>query len=269
MTGLDGRVALVTGAGSGLGAAIAERLAQDGATVVVNDLNADAAEATAARLSAQAPATAAAFDVADPAAATTAIDAIATHHGRIDILVNNAGIAPDRPEIRARGMANMAIRMGGGQPDPLEATSTLTDAEWDRMIRVHLYGTFHCTRAALRHMEPARAGAIVNMASIAGIHGLASAPDYSAAKGGIIAFTKAVAGEVAPLGIRVNAVAPAFIDTPLLADFDDTMKTFLTLRTPLGRLGRPEEVAAVVRFLVGDESSYCAGEVHTVTGGFA
>ena len=313
MLGLTGRVALVTGAGSGLGAAIAARLAQDGATVVVNDVDAAAAETTATQLAgaaagaqpvategtaagaqavdtegtapaaraggatgaaatpAQPPAaaTTAVFDVSDSAATTAAIDEIVATHGRIDILVNNAGIAPDRPDIRARGMANMAARMTGAAPDPLAATSTLTDAEWDRMLKVHLYGTFHCTRAALRHMEPARAGAIVNMASIAGLQGIPSAPDYSAAKGGIISFTKAVAGEVAPLGIRVNAVAPAFIDTPLLADFDDTMKAFLTLRTPLGRLGQPEEVAAVVAFLVSDEASYCAGEVHTVTGGFA
>jgi NAD(P)-dependent dehydrogenase (short-subunit alcohol dehydrogenase family) len=250
-----------------LGAAIAQRLADDGAVVVVNDVSAEAAERMAGELGGKA--SAAVFDVADPAAVNEAIDGMVARLGRIDVLVNNAGIAPTRPEVRERGMANLAARMAGGEAAPLEATSTLPDADWDRMIRVHLYGTFHCTRAALRHMEPQRSGAIVNMASIAGLTGIPSAPDYSAAKGGIIAFTKSVAGEVAPLGIRVNAVAPAYIDTPLLADFDEVIRGFLTFRTPLGRLGRPEEVAAIVRFLAGDEAGYCVGEVHTVTGGFA
>jgi 3-oxoacyl-[acyl-carrier protein] reductase len=263
---MEGKIAVVTGAGSGLGEAIAKRLAADGAVVVVADINADAARRVADEIGGKAGATA--FDVADPAAATSAIDAVAAEHGRIDVLVNNAGIAPDRPEIRERGLANMAVRMGGGAPEPLEATSSLTDDEWDRMLRVHLYGTFHCTRAALRHMEQQRSGAIVNMASIAGIAGLASAPDYSAAKGGIIAFTKAVAAEVAPVGIRVNAVAPAFIDTPLLDPFDETLKAMLTLRTPLGRLGRADEVAALVAFLASDAASYSAGEIVTITGGF-
>jgi 3-oxoacyl-[acyl-carrier protein] reductase len=262
---MNGKIALVTGGGSGLGAAICARLAQDGAVVIVNDVNTDAAERTAKALHA----TTAIFDVSDARAVDRAIDAIADQHGGLDILVNNAGIAPDRPEVRQRGMANMASRMGGGPVEPTHATSSLTDEDWDRMIRVHLYGTFHCTRAALRHMEPARAGAIVNMASIAGISGLPGAPDYSAAKGGIIAFTKSVAGEVAGLGIRVNAVAPAFIDTPLLDPFDETTKAMLAFRTPLGRLGRAEEVAAAVRFLAGDEAGYSVGEVVTVTGGFA
>lgn len=263
---MDGKIAVVTGGGSGLGEAIAKRLAADGAVVAVADINGDAARRVADEIGGKAQPVA--FDVADAAAAAEAIDAVAAEHGRLDILVNNAGIAPDRPEIRERGMANMAARMGGAEPVPLEATSTLTDAEWDRMIRVHLYGAFNCTRAALRHMERQRSGAIVNMASIAGLAGLASAPDYSAAKGGIIAFTKAVAGEVAPIGIRVNAVAPAFIDTPLLDPFDATLKAMLTLRTPLGRLGTAEEVAAVVAFLASDQAGYSVGEVVTVTGGF-
>ena len=263
---MEGKVALVTGGGSGLGEAIAKRLAADGAVVVVNDLDASAAQRVADEIGGKASARP--FDVADPAAAGAAIDAVVGEHGHIDVLVNNAGIAPSRPEIRERGMNNMAARMAGGAVVPLEATSTLSDADWDRMIRVHLYGTFHCTRAALRHMERQRSGAIVNMASIAGLAGLPSAPDYSAAKGGIVAFTKSVAGEVAPVGIRVNAVAPAFIDTPLLDDFDATMRTMLTLRTPLGRMGEAEEVAALVCFLASDAASYSVGEVVTITGGF-
>jgi len=267
---MDGKVAVVTGGGSGLGAAISERLARDGATVVVADVDGQAAELVAGGLGELGGGVGVSvFDVADSAAATAAIDEVVAEHGRIDVLVNNAGIAPTRVEVRDRAVANMAARMAGGEVVPIEATSTLTDAEWDRMLKVHLYGTFHCTRAALRHMEPRRSGSIVNMASIAGLTGIPTAPEYSAAKGGIVMFTKAVAAEVAPLGIRVNAVAPAYIDTPLLSDFDDMVRAMLTMRTPLGRLGRAEEVANLVAFLAGDEASYSVGEVVTITGGFA
>ena len=264
---MHGRVALVTGAGSGLGAAIAGRLARDRARVVVNDIVEGPAKETAGRLDGGA-AGIAVFDVADSGAVTSAIDAVVAEHGGIDILVNNAGISPMREAVREKGLANMAARMAGEPMVPTEATSTLTDEEWDRMLRVHLYGTFFCSRAALRHMEPARSGAIVNIASIAGLQGIPSAPHYSAAKGGIVAFTRSVGGEVANLGIRVNAVAPAYIDTPLLGDMDEMMKQLITFRTPAGRLGRAEEVAEMVRFLAGDEASYCHGEVLSITGGY-
>ena len=267
---------LVTGAGSGLGAAIAGRLAADGARVIVNDVDAAAAESTASRWGGEVEA----FDVADHEAVDAAVDAMVERHGRLDVLVNNAGIAPDRPDVGERSMASLTARMSGQAPEPVRACSTLTDAQWDRMIRVHLYGTFHCTRAALRHMERAEAlasgpagasrrGTIVNIASIAGTLGLASAPDYSAAKGGIIAFTKSVAAEVAPIGIRVNAVAPAFVDTPLLDFMDDATRQLLTLRSGAGRLGHPDEVAAAVRYLAGEESGYCFGEVLVLSGALA
>jgi NAD(P)-dependent dehydrogenase (short-subunit alcohol dehydrogenase family) len=261
---LDQEVALVTGAGSGLGAAIASRLAADGALVIVNDIDPKAAAGTAEAVGGHALP----FDVADRAAVDGSVAALLREHGRLDILVNNAGIAPSRPDVRQRSVEAMAARMAGEAVPPVSATSTLSDEAWDRMIRIHLYGTFHCTRAALRHMEGQRSGRIINMASVAGIQGLSTAADYSAAKGAIIAFTKSVGAEVAPIGIRVNAVAPAFIDTPLLDDFDETMKGFLVLRTPAGRLGRAEEVAEAVRYLAGPESSYCVGEILTVTGGY-
>ena len=262
---MDGKVVLVTGAGSGLGAAIAARLAADGAEVVVNDL----AEEPAAEVAERVGGRASVFDVSDSAAVDAAVDAVVGELGRIDVVVNNAGIAPNRPEVRERGMTNLAARLEGRELVPTQATSTLSDEGFDRMLRVHLYGTFFCTRAALRHMEPARSGAIVNVASIAGLRGIPSGPDYSAAKGGIVAFTRSVGAEVAHLGIRVNAVAPAYIDTPLLVDVDPVMRSYLEARTAAGRLGRPEEVAEMVRFLAGDEASFCCGEVLTVTGGFA
>jgi 3-oxoacyl-[acyl-carrier protein] reductase len=261
---MNGRIALVTGAGSGLGAAIARRLAADGAHLIVNDLNADAAAKVAADVGGEA----APFDVTDSSAFTAAVDGAVTRHGRIDVLVNNAGIVHDRPDVRARSMENVAARMEGKPVEPTGATTGLTDEQWDRMIKTHLYGTFYGTRAALRHMEPARSGSIVNIASIYGIVGSPGTSDYSAAKGAIVLFTKSVGREVAPLGIRVNAVAPGFIDTPLLAPMAD-MRAMLEMQIPSGRLGQAEEVANLVRFLAGDEASYCFGDVLALTGGYS
>ena len=262
---MEGRVALVTGAGSGLGAAIAARLAADGAVVVVNDVDPAAAERTAKEVGGDV----AVFDVADSAAVDAAVDGAVERHGRLDVLVNNAGIAPNRPELYQRGMAIQLARMGGEPPEPLRSTVELSDEAFDRMVKVHLYGTFFCTRAALRHMERARSGSIVNMASVLGLLGSGGGPDYAAAKGGIIALTKSTAAEVGPIGIRVNAVAPGFIDTPLLELMDDTMRSMIALRASSGRLGRAEEVAEAVRFLAGDEGSYAFGEILTLTGGFS
>jgi 3-oxoacyl-[acyl-carrier protein] reductase len=136
------------------------------------------------------------------------------------------------------------------------------------MIRVHLYGTFHGTRAALRHMTPRRTGSIVNISSILGLRPAPGAPHYSAAKAGIIALTKSTAQEVAPFGVRVNAVCPGWVDTPLLAPFDEITRAAIVMQTPVGRMARPEELAEVVRFLAGPESSYCVGEVFPVSGGW-
>lgn len=262
---MNGRIVVVTGAGSGLGAAIARRMASDGAHVVANDLNPEAA----AKIAADVGGEALSFDVADSGAFDAAVDDVVARHGRLDVLVNNAGIVNHRPEITERNLANLTARMSGQPVEPLASVSTMTDEAWDRMIKVHLYGTFHGTRAALRHMEPARSGAIVNIASIYGLQGSAGTADYAAAKGGIVLFTKSVGLEVAQLGIRVNAVAPGFIDTPLLSPFDAGQKEMIKMRIASGRLGQAEEVANLVRFLAGDEASYCFGDVLTLTGGFA
>jgi 3-oxoacyl-[acyl-carrier protein] reductase len=261
---MDGKVALVTGAGSGLGAAIARRLATDGAYVVVNDLT----EASAAPIAKEIKSEVAVFDVTDAAAFDRAVDRIVAEHGSLDVMVNNAGILNDRPDTRERSMAEMLSRMGGAPPQPVRVLSTLTDAEFDRMIKVHVYGTFHGMRAALRHMEDARSGHIVNLASIYGLRGSPGTPEYAAAKHAIVGLTRSTAQEVAPLGIHVNAVAPGFIDTPLLAPVAGPALDFLTTQIPAGRLGQAEEVAEIVRFLAGPESSYCYGEVLTLTGGY-
>jgi 3-oxoacyl-[acyl-carrier protein] reductase len=136
------------------------------------------------------------------------------------------------------------------------------------MIKIHLYGTFYGTRAALRHMTPQRFGSIVNISSIMGLRPAAGAPHYSAAKAGIIAFTKSTAQEVAPFGVRVNAVCPGWVDTPLLDAFDEMTRMGIRMQTPIGRLAQADELAQVVRFLAGPESSYCIGDVFPVSGGW-
>ncbi len=267
-SGLTGRVALITGAGSGLGAAFARRLATDGATIVVNDVNADAAAAVAAEVGG----VAAPFDVTDSGALDAAVDDVVAKLGRLDIVVNNAGIAPTHDSARFEAaMANQMLRMEGriSEMAPLDITASMSDDEWDRMLRTHVYGVFYGCRAALRHMQPARSGVIVNVASVLGQLPSAAAPHYSAAKAAIIAFTKSVSGEVAHLGIRVNAICPGYVDTPLLAHLDDTMRMAVTMRIASGRMGRAGELAELVRFLTGDESSYCNGDILSMSGGYA
>ena len=264
---LAGTVAIITGAGSGLGAASARRLAADGAHVVVNDLHEGAAKEVAAEVGGEV----AVFDVCDAAAFTAAVDDVVARHGRLDVLVNNAGIAPPPdPERVQLSIANQMARMEGrpGDMQPTRAFSSLTDEAWDRMIRVHQYGTFYGMRAALRHMEQARSGAIVNLSSVLGLYPSAGAPHYSAAKAAIIALTKSAAAEVAPFGVRVNAICPGFIDTPLLGDLDPAMKAMIGLRIGMGRMGRAEDIAEIVRFLAGPESAYCTGDVFPASGGY-
>ena len=265
---LSGQVAFITGAGSGLGAAFARRLAADGATIVVNDMNAEAAASMAIELGGDT----AVFDVIDSVAFDTEVDKAVERHGRLDIVINNAGIAPPPDSSRVEQMMlNQMARMEDRIDDlvPPDSTVDLSDADWDRMIRVHLHGTFYGTRAALRHMTPARSGAVVNVSSVLGLRPMSGAAHYAAAKAGIIAFTKSVGQEVAPFGVRVNAVCPGWIDTPLLAPMDPIMIAGIKMSIPRGRLGRAEELAELVRFLAGPESSYCNGDIFAASGGFA
>jgi 3-oxoacyl-[acyl-carrier protein] reductase len=264
---LAGQVAFITGGGSGLGAAFARRLAADGATVVVNDVNAANAAAVAIEIDGDT----AVFDVCDSVAFDTEVDKAFERHGRLDILINNAGIAPPTDPKRVEQMVhNQMARMEGRLDDmvPPDSTLGLSDDDWDRMIRIHLHGTFFGTRAALRHMTPARRGVIVNVASVLGLRPMAGAVHYAAAKAGIIAVTKSVGQEVAPYGIRVNAVCPGWIDTPLLEPMDPMMKAGIVMQIPRGRLGTAAEVAELVRFLSGPESSYCNGDIFAASGGF-
>lgn len=264
---LEGQVVVVTGAGSGMGSAFCRRLAADGARVVANDID----EAAAGRLADEVGGEASVFDVSDSQAFDAAIDRVVAHYGRLDVLVNNAGIAPPRdPQRVERALANQMKRMEG-RFEALEPTNDLvelTDHEWNRMLQIHLNGAFFGTRAALRHMVPARRGSVVNISSILGLRPAAGAAHYSAAKAGIIALTKSAAQEVAPFGVRVNVVCPGWVDTPLLAPFDDVTRAGIRMQTPIGRMATAEELAEVVRFLAGPESTYCVGDVFPVSGGW-
>jgi len=242
---LHGQIALVTGASRGIGRAVACRLAKAGAHVVVNFVRNRAAAQETVRIIEEAGGRTelACFDVADPEAVREAVAELLDRLGRCDILVNNAGFTVDTLVLR------------------------LKDADWDQVMAVNLRGTFNCTKAALRGMVRARYGRIVNMASVIGSMGNAGQAAYAAAKAGIVGFTKAMAREVASRNVTVNAVAPGFIDTEMVAGLPEaTRKGYLEL-IPVGRLGTVDEVADVVDFLVRPESAYITGQVIAVNGG--
>lgn len=264
---LDNDVIVVTGAGSGMGSAFARRCADEGARVVLTDTN----EASVGRVASEINGEAMVFDVTDSRAFTSAIDRVVERYGRIDGLVNNAGIAPRREAARTElTIANQMLRMEGRLADltPTNDTVDLQDEDWHRMLAVHLDGTFFGTRAALAHMTPARKGSIVNISSILGLRPSAGAPHYCAAKAGIIALTKSVAHEVAPFGVRVNAVCPGWVDTPLLDPFEPAIKAAINMQIPMGRMATADELAEVIVFLLGPQSSYCVGDVFPITGGW-
>jgi len=263
----EGQVAVVTGAGSGIGEAVARALAGEGASVAVLDINEAQAKLVAGSLPGAARPVVA--DVAESAAVDRAFAEVETEVGPIDILVNNAGIAGRAltERITFRIEAQMAEAASGRITTPLESTVSITDAEWAEMLQVHLFGTFYCTRAALRTMAPRGRGVIVNIASICGVEGCAGHPHYSAAKGGILSFTRAVAKEVILQGVRVNAVAAGYVDTPMAETMSPAMRAALEVQTPLGRMARPEEIAATAAFLASEDASFFVGATVTPSGG--
>ncbi len=267
---LEDQVALVTGAGSGIGRSIALALAREGARVAVNDLIDETADAVVAEIEALGgQAMAVPADVADGRAVLKMFTRFLTVWDRLDIVVNNAGALFLAPHVIANMEAQLGERVGGGPvTTPLEATRTLEDGVWRRTFAIHVDGTFHCTREALKVMEVRRSGRIVNMSSIAGLTGLAGSPDYSAAKAAVLGFTKAVAREVAHIGIRVNAVAPGFVDTPLLAELPATVRAGIVAQTPIGRMAEPEEIAAAVLYLVSAAAESVTGQVLSPNGGY-
>jgi 2-dehydro-3-deoxy-L-rhamnonate dehydrogenase (NAD+) len=241
---LTGQVALVTGGARGIGLAITRRLAADGARVALVDLDKSAVEAAAGAVGAAAMAVVA--DVTRTDDVERAVGAVHARWGRLDIVVNNAGIT------------------GGSK-----LTWELTDEDWNRVLACDLTSVFLVSRAAVRLMLPRKSGRIVNIASIAGKEGNPTLVPYSTAKAGVIGFTKALAKEVATHGILVNAVAPAVIGTDMVNQMSKETVDYLVAKIPMGRVGRPEEVAALVAWLVSDECSFSTGAVYDLSGGRA
>jgi 3-oxoacyl-[acyl-carrier protein] reductase len=269
---LADRVALVTGGGSGIGRAIAALFAEEGAHVIVNDARRESAEQTVAELKGPAGGRAIEADVADSAQVRAMFATIERDLGALDVLVNNAGIAAgpgdDRAAVSRKAEARiMEVVSGQGAQTHLDITQQLSDESWRRMLAVHLDGTFFCTREALRLMSRRNRGAIVNMSSVAALTGLEAAPHYTAAKGGILALTRAVARDVASRGIRVNAICPGYIDTPMTAPMSPLIRAAAIARTPLGRTGGPSEIAATALFLACDDSSFMTGQWLSPNGG--
>ncbi len=267
---LDGKVALITGGGSGIGRAIARALAGAGAVVVVNDLTLDAAEGTARELPERSHAVAA--DVASRPAVDAMYEELDERFGGLDVLVNNAGVAESAPgelayvgERVERIMGEIAT--GGPQTTQWEVLERITDESWHRMIAIHLSGTFFNIRAAIPRMVRRGGGAIVNISSAAAVLGTSANPHYSAAKAGILGLTRAAAAELGSRGIRVNAICPGVIDTPASRLGSPALLAMLAGQAPLGRIGTPEEIASAALFLASDAGSFMTGQSLGVNGG--
>ena len=246
---LNGRVAVVTGAASGIGLGIAQRLARDGARVAVTDLNGDAARAAAEKLTAEGgTALGVALDVADRASVESGFDAVRQQLGPVAILVNSAG------KEGYRRFVNLSVEA------------------WEELLRINLTGTFHCCQLAVPDMIEAGWGRIVNISSSSALSGQPLMTHYVASKAGVIGFSKALALELGPQGITVNTVPPGFIDTPMLRRSEErgllgNSVDYHAEQTPVRRPGRPEDIAATVAFLVSDEAGYITGQVISVSGG--
>lgn len=242
---LKDRVALITGAGQGIGRAVARKMAAEGSWVVLLEWNRDLGGQVLEELKAQGHrAMFIACDVADRVAVEAAVQEVLERWGRLEVLVNNAGF--DRPASLLK----------------------VTDEDWEAVLGVHLRGTLNTIRAVIPHMVERSYGKIVNVSSVYGKTGAVAAISYSAAKAGILGLTKSVAREVGKYGINVNAVLPGLTATPTIAKMPEKYKEMILRETPLGRMGEPEEVANVIAFLASDEASFMTGACVEVSGGW-
>jgi NAD(P)-dependent dehydrogenase (short-subunit alcohol dehydrogenase family) len=242
MFDLEGQIALITGAATGIGEAVATRFANAGATVCIADIDGAAAEEAAARIGGRAQSLT--LDVTDPVAVTNAVEAILEKNQKLEILVNNAGLA--------------------GKAAPIWEQ---TDADWRKVMAVNIDGPFYLCRAVLPHMRSRGYGRIVNIASVAGKEGNPNMVAYSASKAALIGLTKSVAKEVAAEGICVNAVSPAVVHTKILDQLTPAQVDYMVQRIPMKRTGRPEEIAAVVHFLASPDCSFVTGQCYDISGG--
>src|SRR5262245_37962222 len=243
---LAGRTALVTGAASGIGRAIARRLASDGAAIAVLDIDRSGADAVAAEITATGgKSVAVTADVSDGAAIREAVGRARADLGPLHILVNNAGVCSFFP------------------------FDVLEEAEWDRMFAVHVKGAFHCTKAALPDMVASKWGRVVNVSSVGGLKCSPALTHYAAAKAALVGFTRALSTEVGVHGVTVNAIAPGLVDTPLLvrSRMPETILTTQATQLPVRRIGQPEDIAAACAYLVSPEASYVTGQILSPNGG--
>lgn len=242
---LDNQTAIVTGGARGIGRAISETLASQGAHIVVADINLELAQTTATEFQEmyQRKMLAVKVNVADLESSKEMVEQVISEFGRIDILVNNAGITRD----------TLIMRM--------------SEEDWDLVININLKGAFNCSKSVIRQMVKQRYGRIVNISSVSGLAGQVGQTNYSASKAGLIGLTKALAREVASRGITVNAVAPGFIPTALTVDLPEDLKEAIIKATPMGRMGKPEEVAYAVSFFASPDASYITGQVLSIDGG--
>ncbi len=236
---LDGKVGLITGGASGIGAAIAKKFVTNGAKVIIVDVDEVSGKATAQELGLHFYP----LDIGDESAVNATVEKITNEFARIDILVNNAGITNDK----------LLLRM--------------TKEDWERVININLTGTFLVTRAVVKYMMKHRFGRIINIASVIGLIGNAGQANYAASKAGIIGFTKSCAKEFASRNITVNAIAPGFIETRMTEKLPEEVKQAYFKLIPLGRFGKPEDVANLALFLASDQADYITGQVIAIDGG--
>jgi 3-oxoacyl-[acyl-carrier protein] reductase len=258
MARLDGKVAVVTGAGGGLGRAMSTRFAREGASVICQDLDEPSLKATVDAIAASGGPEAMPWvcDVAESAAIDAMFAAADERYGLVNVLVNCAGV--DRTPGDGSGP--------DGMPTELQVT-VMSDAGWQRMLDIHLNGAFYCTRAMVRRLvEAEQGGSIICISSIAALAGWGTV-HYSAAKGGLLGFVRSLARFGGPLGIRANAICPGVIDTPMVARVSPEAIAGLKMLTPLGRLGTPDDIASAALYLAGDESSFVTGQAISPNGG--
>ena len=244
MKRLENKVSIITGAAQGIGLATALKFAKEGAIVVICDLKQEAIDEAVRQCQAlSAQAVGYRMDVTQRSDVDAVVAKVKAQFGRIDVLVNNAGITQDARLVK------------------------MTIEQFDRVIDVNLRGVFHCTQAVADTMVAQGQGVVLNASSVVGIYGNFGQTNYAASKFGVIGFTKTWSRELGPKGIRVNAVAPGFVETPILATIPDNVLKDMESRVPLKRLGKPEEIANVYAFLASDEASYVNGAVIEVSGG--